>query len=96
MLRDYDEAWGKDLSINRCTLQTKPFLPFVLQLGNPTPADFNDCTGTDFSIERSINEITPSLIQIPVNENIQPCTSEIEPQVYESVITGIVIFLRFK
>ena len=74
-------------SINRCTVSTEGFLPNTLKLGIPTPGGENDCRGVHFIFEDKILEITPELINMTIDENIDDCQSYIEPQEYESMIT---------
>ena len=62
-------------------------MPFVLKLGIPTPGSENDCSGVHFIFEDKILEITPELINITIDANIDDCQSYIEPQEYESMIT---------
>ncbi len=41
----------KDLSLNRCTASTSPYLPKAFKLGKLTPGQDNDCKGTKFLLE---------------------------------------------
>lgn len=62
----------------------------VFRLGIPSPGIENDCNGISFSIEENINQFTPTLINIPVNENPLSCQSDIEPQIYQSMKTDAI------
>jgi len=46
VLREFDIPESlKDYSLNRCTIDTSPFLPEKFKIGQRTPGAENDCTG---------------------------------------------------
>lgn len=61
-IREFSFKDGKDLSLNRCTVETEGFIPEKFKLGNPTPGSDNDCSGSHFIFEDRIQEILPSVI----------------------------------
>lgn len=58
-----------DFSINRCTALTTSFLTGIHRLEIPSSGLKNNCDGPSSIVERNINELTPSLSNIPFNEN---------------------------
>ena len=61
-IREFSFKDGKDLSLNRCTIETEGFIPEKFKLGNPTPGSDNDCSGSHFIFEDRIQEILPNII----------------------------------
>lgn len=62
VLREFDIAKKqREITLNRCTLETCGFLPEKFKLGNPTPGGENDCSGTHFILEEHLISITPGL-----------------------------------
>lgn len=61
VLRDYDTQSNEDRSLNRCSVETKGFVPNSFKLGIPTPGTENDCTGASFLIEDYIPKVTGNI-----------------------------------
>lgn len=58
VLREFD--FKKDISLNRCTIESEGFIPEKFKLGKPTPGTENDCTGTHLIFENRLQDILPS------------------------------------
>lgn len=104
VLREFDLAKKqRDITLNRCTLETNGFLPEKYKLGDSTPGRENDCTGTHFLLEEHLTSITPGLQDKTYNledtemneaslfnEDTAQCTSsQITSQYLSSTISAI-------
>lgn len=75
VLREFDnKAKSIDYSLNRCTIDTRGFVPEQFKLGRITPAAENDCTGAHFILEDYLSEITA-----PLQTNILPMDVDVQP-----------------
>lgn len=77
LLRNYDTTTTGDMSLNRCSTETKGFLPYSFRLGTPTPSKENDCSGPAFIMEdQLIDVVDPSYSFVnPRRSTEAECTS---------------------
>lgn len=85
ILREFPNS-NKDISLNRCAVESTGFLPEKFKLGNPTPGKENDCTGPHFLTEDYIpvNVIPAYVDDYDDSEgascsNQPTCTAPIQP-----------------
>lgn len=100
-LRDFPANTGKkDITLNRCTLETGGFLPEKYKLGKPTPSNENDCSGPNFLLEESILNAIPTVISQGMylddyddqngacSSSAQTCTSSIDEVNYVQITSS--------
>ena len=94
MLRDFDQPWKRDLTLNRCTSFRETFVPYNFRLGKPTPNKENDCSLKHYDLDGRRYAITPELIRIipnHPNNPVESCKSQNDPVEYQSMITDKII-----
>lgn len=85
ILRDFPmNSAKKDISLNRCAVESTGFLPEKFKIGNPTPGKSNDCTGPNFLLEDFIPVNVLSAYVDDYDEsascsNLPTCTPSIQP-----------------
>lgn len=51
ILREFPTNSKKDISLNRCAVESSGFLPEKFKFGNPSPGNINDCSGPHFLLD---------------------------------------------
>lgn len=100
MLRELQtNSKGKDISLNRCSIESVGFLPEKFKLGNPSPGSPNDCSGPNFILEDHIAEFQVNQLENIEDEYVyddscasQPeCTSSIPKSAYSEALSQSVL-----